>query len=76
MKANTTLMAELITVSEYEATPLYEVVATYSHDNDIDPEELIKMFDTDFIYKIKSSAAATNQRLKNIDTKLKRRRLF
>ena len=69
-------MTELLETSKYESTPLFEVVSTYAKNNDIDAIELIKMFDSDFIYRIKSSATANNQRLKNIEPGLKRRSLI
>jgi len=76
MKANEKLMTELIETSKYEDIQLFEVVATYAKEHDIDPVELVKMFDKDFIYQIKASATINNQRLKNIEPKLRRRSLI
>lgn len=76
MKAKNVLMSDLLTASKYESTPLYETVANYANDNDIDPAELIKMFDENFIYMIKLSASENNHYLKKLEPKLKRRRLI
>lgn len=76
MKSSEQLMTELLETSMYEGIPLFEVVSTYAADNDIDPVELIKMFDADFIHRIKKSAVVNNERLKNMTPGLKRRSLI
>lgn len=75
MKENELVMTELLEQSKYENTPLIEVVSNYCQDNDIDPNELIKMFDSNFIYKLKSDAYKNNVRLTN-SFKSKRKSFF
>ena len=76
MKSNEYLMTELLETSKYEGIPLFEVVSTYAAENDIDPEELIKMFDADFMHRVKKSAMMNNERLKNMAPGVRRRSLI
>lgn len=58
------LISELIELTLYKNVSLFEVLSEYCDENDIEPQELLKTFDEEFILQIKKSAVDSNVSLK------------
>lgn len=49
------IIVDFLNESKFNNRPLYEVVGAYIEENDIEPTEFLKNFDSDFIGRIRAS---------------------
>lgn len=75
-KIDDKLISELIEQSRYYNINIFESVVLYCDNNDVDPIELIKTFDEEFIISIKNAAISNNKSLEKFMQQRKHRKSF
>lgn len=69
LKHNEDLINFLVEEARYKGLPLYQIVADYTDENDIEPDVLIKEFDDNFINRVRESAINNVPFLKQFNVK-------
>lgn len=69
MKHNENLIDTLVEEAKFKQMPLYQAVAEYTDEHDIDPSMLLKELDANFIARIRESAIDNDPHLAKFNTR-------